>query len=102
MALKMNLLIKWNIFKNKKVFFLISQAVYWLRLCASTTGIQSLVGKLRSCMPCSVDKKRNKRSSSKNTFKKLFIESQKCYFDNPLFLILLYLQMRCCLQLVII
>ena len=39
-----------------------SLAVYWLRLPASThgAGIQSMVGKQRSCMPCGIAKKRKK------------------------------------------
>ena len=46
-----------------------SLAVYWLRLPASThgAGIQSMVGKQRSCMPCGIAKKR-KKERKKETY----------------------------------
>ena len=42
-----------------------SLAVQWLRFHASTTGgwVQSLVRKLRSCMPCGMAKQENKSSA---------------------------------------
>ena len=40
-------------------------AVQWLRLSASTAGVRSLAGKLRSCMPHSVVKKLKRKKGKK-------------------------------------
>ena len=42
-----------------------AMAVQWLRLSASTAGVRSLDGKLRSCMPHSVVKKLKRKKGKK-------------------------------------
>ena len=53
-----------------------SLAVQWLRLCASNAGaeVQSLVGKLRSHMPCGAAKKNKKERNCKE---------KKCLMNPP-------------------
>ena len=45
--------------------------VQWLRLCISSAGVwvQSLVGKLRSCIPCGATKKKKKKKKGSNNWK---------------------------------